>query len=622
MPLPKILIVEDEGIEALDLQQRLTNMGYTVDVAVCGEEAIEKTGKMIPDLVLMDIMLPGKIDGVTASGEIRTRFDIPVVFLTAYADEDTVQRAKITEPFGYIVKPFKEREVQITIEMALYKCKMEKKLRESEKWFSTTLRSIGDAVIATDNNGLITFMNPVAESLLDWRTADVLNKKLTDVFTIINKYTRKPVDNPVSKVLKEGITAGLANHTILISRNGQEIPIDDSAAPIKDDKGKILGVILVFRDITERERAEEELRKSEEQLKKAQEIAHLGSWQLDLVSNSLTWSDEVYRIFGLQPQEFGATYEAFLDAVHPDDRAAVDAAYSGSLREGKDTYEIEHRVVRKSSGEIRVVDEKCEHIRDASGRIILSIGMVHDITERKRAEEELRRNAEQLAAINKELESFSYSISHDLRAPLRTIKSFSGILLEEYSSKLDAEGEGFLKRIMGGTDKMSELIDDMLSLSKISRQEMNPHEIDLSAIVGAIINELRQSEPGRKVEVAIAEELKAYGDSRLMNIALSNLIGNAWKYSSKAANARIDFGTIEKNGEMLYYVRDNGAGFDMKHAEKLFAPFQRLHSDSEFSGTGIGLAIVDRVIKRHDGKIWAEAKEGQGATFFFTVGNC
>lgn len=265
MPGARILIVEDEGIEALDLQQRLTSLGYIApDIVPTGEEAVQKAAETSPDLVLMDIMLHGEMDGVTAAEQIQNRFHIPVIYVTAYADEVTLQRAKITEPYGYLVKPFKERELHITIDMALYKHQMEKKLKESEKWFATTLRSIGDAVIATDRNGLITFMNPVAESLIGWQLEEVIHKKLTEVFQIINMHSRQPVENPVTRVLLEGFTAGLANNTLLITKSGEEIPIDNSAAPIKDDQENIIGVVLVFRDITGRIRAEENLRQSEE----------------------------------------------------------------------------------------------------------------------------------------------------------------------------------------------------------------------------------------------------------------------------------------------------------------------------------------------------------------------
>ncbi len=244
---------------------------------------------------------------------------------------------------------------------------------------------------------------------------------------------------------------------------------------------------------------------------------------------------------------------------------------------------------------------------------------ITDITEQKRAEDEVRQYVDELASANKELESFSYSISHDLRTPLRAIKGFSSILAKDYSEQFDAEGREFLQRINAGADRMSELIDDMLSLAKISHQEMNLQEIDISGLAGAVVNELRLTDHTRKVDVIITQNLKATGDLRLLRIALSNLIGNAWKYSSRSDCAKIELGVMEQDGETVCYVRDNGSGFDMSQVHRLFAPFQRLHSESQFPGTGIGLAIVNRIIRRHGGRIWAEGENGKGATFYFTL---
>ncbi len=369
------------------------------------------------------------------------------------------------------------------------------------------------------------------------------------------------------------------------------------------------------------------LRASEERLKRSQEIAHLGSWELDLVHNRLIWSDEVYRIFGLQPQEFGATYEAFLDRVHPEDRAAVDAAYSDSLRENRDSYEIEHRVVRKSTGEIRIVHEKCEHFRDAGGRIIRSVGMVHDITERKRAEEErdrllseVQRRAAELNAANKELEAFSYSVSHDLRAPLRHIDGFSKILLKAYADKLDERGKQYLQFLCDGSQKMDQLIDAMLKLSRATRAEMRRQPVNLSELAESILVELHKEDPDRQVELNIAPGVIANGDPSLLRNVLENLLGNAWKFTSKCPVARIELGVARQDGKPVYYVRDNGAGFDMAYADKLFGAFQRLHKAEDYPGTGIGLATVQRIVRRHGGQVWAEAEVDKGATFYFTLG--
>jgi len=264
MAKAQILVVEDEGIIAQDIQNTLKKLGYAVPaIAYSGKEGIEKAQEIQPDLVLMDIVLGGGIDGIEAAEQIRRRFHIPVVYLTAYADEKTLQRAKITEPFGYILKPFEEKELYITIEMALYKHEMERRLKESQQWLTTTLKSIGDAVIATDINGCVIFMNPIAESLTGWKQKEASGKHLKKIFNIINEKTGKQVENPVTRVLREGIVVGLANHTLLISKDGTRRSIDDSGAPIKDENGKIIGVVLVFRDVSEKRRIEQELMKAD-----------------------------------------------------------------------------------------------------------------------------------------------------------------------------------------------------------------------------------------------------------------------------------------------------------------------------------------------------------------------
>ncbi|MCZ6904837.1 MAG: response regulator [Acidobacteria bacterium] len=263
MASARILVVEDERIVAKDLQSQLEKLGYAVPgVASSGAEALQKAAETRPDLILMDIRLKGEMDGVETSQLVRDQFNIPVIYLTAYADENTLKRAKITEPFGYIVKPFEERELRTNIEIALYKHRMERKLRESELWLATTLKSIGDGVITTDSRERVTFMNRVAEALTGWKQEDAVGKELTQVLTILHKETRASAENPVTKALQEGQVVELAMDTVLVSSDGEEIPIADTAAPIVDDKGNLAGAVLVFRDITEHRRVEESLRES------------------------------------------------------------------------------------------------------------------------------------------------------------------------------------------------------------------------------------------------------------------------------------------------------------------------------------------------------------------------
>ncbi len=224
-----------------------------------------------------------------------------------------------------------------------------------------------------------------------------------------------------------------------------------------------------------------------------------------------------------------------------------------------------------------------------------------------------------LEAANKELESFIYSVSHDLRGPLRHISGFADLLMKNIADKLDEKGKRYFSNICSGTEKMSRLIDDLLNLSRISRQEIQRTEVNMSTVAELIVTELREAHPGRSVEVDIKEGLTAFADYGLIEVVLSNLLGNAWKFTAKTEHARIEFGSAEREGKCIYYIRDNGAGFDQNYAGKMFWPFHRLHPESEFEGTGIGLAIVDRIIRLHGGKVWAEGIEEKGATIYFRL---
>jgi light-regulated signal transduction histidine kinase (bacteriophytochrome) len=245
--------------------------------------------------------------------------------------------------------------------------------------------------------------------------------------------------------------------------------------------------------------------------------------------------------------------------------------------------------------------------------------LARDVTERLRRDDELRRYAAQLEAANAELDAFSYSVSHDLRAPLRAIDGFSQALLDDFSEALPSEARGHLRRVRAASQRMAQLIDDLLSLSRVTRADLRRERVDLSAVAADVTAELRERAPERHVDVTIAPGAVTKADARLARVVLENLLGNAWKYTRERDPARIEFGAVPNNGSTAYYVRDNGAGFDMAYAHKLFGAFQRLHSNSEFEGTGIGLATVQRIVRRHGGEVWAESTVGQGATFSFTL---
>lgn len=257
----QILVVEDETIVAEHIRRSLQNMGYSIPITVStGEKAIKETEDNHPDLVLMDIVLGGKMDGIEAAMQIRSRFDIPVVYLTAYSDEKILERARITEPFGYVIKPFDERELKINIEIALYKHKMESALREREQWLNATLNSLGEAVIATDEKGIIRVINPFAEALTGYTQKEALGKPLLGIFKVMSEGTDKQIEDPVAKAIRDGNFYGLADNTLLITKEGLKIPVDIIGSIIKNDRNGINGVVLIFYDIVERRKINGTLR--------------------------------------------------------------------------------------------------------------------------------------------------------------------------------------------------------------------------------------------------------------------------------------------------------------------------------------------------------------------------
>jgi PAS domain S-box-containing protein len=381
-------------------------------------------------------------------------------------------------------------------------------------------------------------------------------------------------------------------------------------------------------DITERRQAEEALKASQARLTEAQRIGHFGSWDLDLETGRMEWTDELFRIFECERGTFGGTWNALLDMVHPDDLPVIRKAFRESAAT-QGAYEIDHRIVTPA-GRVKYLHVRWEVSFDSDNKPVRALGTAQDITEQRLAKAEIEHlNAElerrvqertaELTAANRELESFAYSISHDLRAPLRGIDGFSKLLADEYRERLDAQGIDYLERVRRAAQRMGTLIDDILELSRVTRQEMRRVRVDLSQIAAEIIEERTRAEPGHRVAVSIAPDCTAHGDPQLLRVLMQNLLENAWKYSAKQPAPAIEFGRETIDGEPVFFVRDNGVGFDMKYADRLFTPFQRLHKPEEFEGTGIGLATVARIVRRHGGHVRAEAAPGKGAVFRFTL---
>jgi PAS domain S-box-containing protein len=421
-------------------------------------------------------------------------------------------------------------------------------------------------------------------------------------------------------------------------RNFEYVDLEDPAAPrylsvsgepILDDQGRCIGYRGTARDITEGKRAEQKLRDTQAMLDLAAQVGRLGAWAWDVGAATLQWSQEACAIFEVKPA-FAPTPAQAMHFVAPAYRARIRATLRACLRGGS-PFDIEAQIVTARGNPLwlRFI---CEAEWDNHGRVRRLQGAMQDISESKKAQQEIMRlNAEleervhertaQLEAANRELEAFSYSIAHDLRAPLSSIDGFSNTLQQGLGEALDERSLHYLRRIRAGVRQMSELTDGLLSLASLSRADLRREKVDLAVLARSAAAACAERSPGREVELVIADTLPGDGDPRLLAHVLGNLVGNAWKFTSRKPRARIEVGGArDAEGQWVYYVRDDGAGFDMAYASKMFEAFRRMHSSAEFEGTGIGLAIAHRIVTRHGGRIWAESVPDRGATFYFTLG--
>lgn len=501
-------------------------------------------------------------------------------------------------------------------------------LRKSKELFEKTFDSQQDAMFILDAKVPPTIVdcNPSATKTFGFARQEMLGR--TTAFLHADETTLREFQARVYPAIEKQGFVYLPEFQMK-RKDGAIIQTEHAVTPLTDQQGRRIGWVSAVRDITERKRAEEELRKRTydlgERIKELNCLYNIGK----LIETPGMSLEQIFRgTVDLIPPAWEYPEITCARLVVGDQAFATGNFRETAWRQASD---ISVHQDREGSLEVYYLEERPERDEGpfaAEERILLKtiVERLGRVIERKRAEEEIQKlnsslemKAAELAAANKELEAFSYSASHDLRAPLRTIEGFSRALLEDYPDKLDETGKDYLRRVRSATERMGQLIDDLLNLSLTMRREMRREEANLSHLASTVAADLQGTIPERQVEFVIQDGVLAQGDARLLRELLENLLGNAWKFTGQNPQARIEFGAVLEGDQKVYFVRDNGAGFDMNYADKLFVPFQRLHSDSEFSGNGIGLALVSRIINRHGGRIWAEGEVNKGATFYFTL---
>lgn len=494
-----------------------------------------------------------------------------------------------------------------------------RKSQEIRDSLRTTLASIGDAVISTDASGRVVFVNPVAQSMLGLAEADIVDKHLDEVFQIVNEFSRARVASPVTEVLRNGKIVGMANHTILLAKDGREIPIDDSGAPIRDESGAIQGTVLVFRDVTARRRADETSRLLASIVQSSDDAI----FSKDLNGVVTSWNSGAEQIFGFPAQDMIGQP---ISVIFPPDRSDELASIMQRIGHGE---RIEHyqTIRRTKNGERLNVSLTISPMQDPLGRITGASVISRDITEQVQAADrlaklnaDLQRSNQVLALTNQDLERFAFIASHDLQEPLRMITAYSQLLIKSYPGEFDSKASIFVDNIVEGTTRMRDLLSDLLAYTEIRNPDEEPMEsVDLNVVVDNVRQKLKTSidESGAVVTSDRLPALRAYRAH--FEPLFQNLIGNAIKYRG-AQPPRIHVSVQEVDGELRFRVSDNGIGIDPEYHQQIFEVFRRLHG-KKIPGTGVGLAICQRVVERYGGRIWVESKSGQGSTFLFTLPN-
>lgn len=628
-----ILLIEDSTSDFILAESYLSSKFENVKAvhAKTAYEAVsklKKAGKKAFDAILLDLSLPDN-EGEKLIKLIKVEAPYtPIVILTSYSSIDFSIKSLSMGISDYLLKDeITPALLQKSILYAIQRYHSAAKLKQSRDTYSSLLNNIKETVYRTDinDNFNILFISSHVEELTGYPPKYFTNKSHKTFFDLMHPDDRIKVKQCIKDSIRNGCEWEIEYRLLHKDRSVRYVIDKGSVFYNKESDVQLCDGCLL--DITDRKKIKEQLQKREEAFRSIFENAAIGMGVTDAEGTIQKVNQNLCGILGFTEYELKG--RSTLDLVHPQHLQKNLRNISQLLRGEIDYFYSEEKFIHKNGGTIWCI-LSVSVIRDSEGTPINYIGQITDITDKKSIELDLEKlNADlerkvtertkQLEYANKELEAFSYSVSHDLRAPLRAIDGFSQIVLEDYSDKLDESGRHYLNRVRSASQKLSRLIKHFLELAKISKTNIEKKNINLSEITESVVEVLQTTETGRNVIFRIEKNVVAEADPHLIKTAIQNLIENAWKYTSHEKKPFIEFGSVIKNQKQICFVRDNGAGFDMKLYDNLFQPFRRLHSEKEYSGTGVGLATVWRIIERHNGKIWAESEVGSGSVFYFTL---
>ena len=616
----KILVVEDEVIVARNIEKRLISAGYKVaGIASSAEEAIELVASLKPDLVLMDIKLKGKMDGIDAAKAIRNSYRLPIIYLTSYADEETFQRAKITDPFGYLIKPFELKELNRSVEMALYKNKMNNELLENQQRYEIAVRAGKIGVWEFWLNEKKYFSDKNLKALYGFNV-DELTDRLDDWSALVYKEDRAEMEEKFQKFLESNESEFLLEHRIN-KKDGSIGWVIDRGILLQPDGKKPLRLIGTTTDITEFKHAELALIKSEERFRSVFESSGIGMAMLGLDSNFTKVNKSFCEMLGYSYNEL--LEMNMRDITHPGDMdKSMNIKYEMINVKSNGSRNVEKRYLHKSGETIWAI-ATISLVKDLNDKPQYFIAQIQNITQRKKAEEQLSHYAEELKITNQSKDKFFSIISHDLRSPFNALLGITEYMAQYYEDMNSDEVKESVNNIYSSSKKLYNLIVNLLEWSRLhtGRMEVEKTILNLNEAGKEVMNLLNENASAKKIDLVnnINEDINVTADKYMVDTVLRNLISNSIKFTKPGGHIKLS--AIRLGNMVEVSVEDNGIGISEENQEKIFRIDTQYHIDGTANekGTGLGLILCKEFVEKNNGTIRIESKENEGSKFIFTV---